>query len=259
VNHPEPAPPAATLDRLRVPRHIAIIMDGNGRWAASRGLPRATGHRAGRDAIRRTIEACREIGVSILTLYAFSTENWRRSPDEIESLMDLFHESLIQEANELHRSGIRLRMLGDLSAMPPEIREQFERVEALTRGNQALILNIAVNYGGRAELVHAARRIAEAVAGGRLPVDAIDESAVEDGLYTTGLPDPELLIRTGFEQRLSNFLLWQAAYAELYFADLFWPDFDRRHLIAAVIDYQSRRRRFGGLADAAGVDGGADG
>jgi len=147
VNHPEPAPPPATLDRLRVPRHIAIIMDGNGRWAASRGLPRATGHRAGRDAIRRTIEACREIGVSILTLYAFSTENWRRSPNEIESLMDLFHESLIQEANELHRSGIRLRMSGDLSTMPPEIREQFERVEALTRENQALILNIAVNYG----------------------------------------------------------------------------------------------------------------
>jgi len=259
VNPPESAPPPATLDRLRVPRHIAIIMDGNGRWAASRGLPRAAGHRAGRDAIRRTIEACREIGVSILTLYAFSTENWRRSPDEIESLMDLFHESLIQEANELHRSGIRLRMSGDLSTMPPEIREQFERVEALTGLNQALILNIAVNYGGRAELVHAARHIAEAVASGRLPVDAIDESAVEDGLYTAGLPDPELLIRTGFEQRLSNFLLWQAAYAELYFADLFWPDFDRRHLFAAVIDYQGRRRRFGGVPDAAGVDGGADG
>jgi undecaprenyl diphosphate synthase len=226
-------------------------MDGNGRWAAARGLPRAAGHRAGRDAIRRTIEACREIDVAILTLYAFSTENWRRSPDEIEALMDLFHESLIQEADELHRSGIRLRMSGDLRAMPAEIREQFQRVEALTRGNQALVLNIAVNYGGRAELVHAARRLADAVAAGRLAADAITEETIEGALYTAGLPDPDLLIRTGFEKRLSNFLLWQAAYAELYFADLFWPDFDREHLFAAVIEYQSRARRFGGVPDAA--------
>jgi len=231
-------------------------MDGNGRWAASRGLPRAAGHRAGRDAIRRTMEACREIGVAVLTLYAFSTENWSRSPDEIEALMDLFHESLIQEADELHRLGIRLWMSGDLSAMPDEIREQFERVEALTRGNTALVLNIAVNYGGRAELVHAVRRIANAVADGRLPVDAIDERAIEGGLYTAGLPDPDLLIRTGYEQRLSNFLLWQAAYAELYFADLYWPDFDRRHLFAAVVEYQNRQRRFGGVPAARhGADG----
>jgi undecaprenyl diphosphate synthase len=231
-------------------------MDGNGRWAAARGLPRASGHRAGRDAIRRAIEACREIGVGVLTLYAFSTENWSRSPDEVEALMDLFHESLIQEADELHRLGIRLRMSGDLAAMPEEIREQFERVEALTRDNTALILNIAVNYGGRAELVHAARRIADAVAAGRLPVDAVDERAIESGLYTAGLPDPDLLIRTGYEQRLSNFLLWQAAYAELYFADLYWPDFDRHHLFAAVVEYQNRQRRFGGVPAAGdGADG----
>ncbi len=245
----EPASSPAALDRLRVPRHVAIIMDGNGRWAATRGLPRAAGHRAGRDAIRRTIEACREIGVAILTLYAFSTENWRRSPDEVEALMDLFRESLIEEADELHRSGIRLRMSGDLSAMPPEIHEQFRRVGALTRENQALVLNIAVNYGGRAELVHAARRIAEAVAEGRMPAAGIDDGSIADNLYTAGLPDPDLLIRTGGEQRLSNFLLWQAAYAELYFVDMYWPDFDRDHLFAAIADYQRRQRRFGGVPD----------
>jgi undecaprenyl diphosphate synthase len=232
-------------------------MDGNGRWAAARGLPRAAGHRAGRDAIRRTIEGCREVGIPFLTLYAFSTENWRRSPDEVEALMDLFHESLIQEADELHRSGIRLRMSGDRSALPPVIGEQFARVEALTRQNQALVLNIAVNYGGRIELVRAARRIAEAVRDGHLAADAIDEAAVEAHLETAGLPDPDLIIRTGYEQRLSNFLLWQAAYAELYFADVYWPDFDNDHLFAAVIEYQNRQRRFGGRPETDRVEAGA--
>lgn len=244
----DPVSVSAALDRLRIPHHVAIIMDGNGRWAVGRGLPRSAGHRAGRDAVRRTIEACREIGVGILTLYAFSTENWNRSLDEVEALMDLFHESLIQEADELHRSGISLRMSGDLSTMPPEIHEQFRRVEELTHANQALILNVAVNYGARAELVQAARRVAEAVAEGRLRADAIDESTFAAGLYTAGLPDPDLIIRTGFEQRLSNFLLWQAAYSELCFVDIYWPDFDRDHLFAAIAEYQRRQRRFGGTA-----------
>lgn len=243
---PAGAPVPVDIDRLRVPAHVAIIMDGNGRWAETRGLPRAAGHRAGRDAIRPTIEGCREIGVRILTLYAFSTENWQRPPDEVGALMELLHESLIQEAEELHRSGVRLRMSGDLEAMSPEIRDEIARVEALTRENQALVLNFALNYGGRAELVRASRHIAARVLQGGLPVDAIDESAIAAGLYTVGLPDPDLIIRTGGEQRLSNFLLWQAAYAELYFDDVYWPDFDRDHLFAAIAEYQRRQRRFGG-------------
>jgi undecaprenyl diphosphate synthase len=244
----DPAPVPAALDRLRVPLHVAIIMDGNGRWAAGRGLSRPAGHRAGRDAIRRAIEGCREIGVRILTLYAFSTENWRRPPDEVEALMDLLHESLIQEAEELHRSGIRLRMSGDLEAISPQIRREIARVEALTGGNQALVLNFALNYGGRAELVHAAREIATRVRTGDLAPEAVDETTIARFLYTADLPDPELIIRTGGEQRLSNFLLWQAAYAELCFSDVYWPEFDREHLYAAVAEYQRRQRRFGGTS-----------
>ncbi|MBI3997732.1 MAG: isoprenyl transferase [Armatimonadetes bacterium] len=238
-----------TIDRLRVPAHVAIIMDGNGRWAASRSLPRSAGHRAGREAIRRTIEGCRRLGIRVLTLYLFSTENWRRPADEVDALMALLHESLIQEAEELHRSGIRLRVCGDVEAMPPEIRGLIAQVETLTRENQAMVLNIALNYGGRAEIVRAARRIAAEVAAGRRSLEAIDEAAVAAGLYTADLPDPDLVIRTGREQRLSNFLLWQAAYAELYFADVFWPDFEQEHLFTAVAEYQRRQRRFGGTPD----------
>ncbi|MGQ0571439.1 MAG: isoprenyl transferase [Armatimonadota bacterium] len=241
--HPDPVP--ATLDRLRIPTHIAIIMDGNGRWATARGLPRVAGHRAGRDAIRPTIEGCRELGVRILTLYAFSTENWRRPRDEVGALMDLLQESLIQEAEELHRNGIRLRISGDVEQMTPAIRREIQRVEALTRDNQALVLNFALNYGGRAEIVRAAQRIAVEVQEGRQAAEAIDEATLAAHLYTSGLPDPDLLIRTGREQRLSNFLLWQSAYAELYFADVFWPDFTRDHLIAAIAEFQQRQRRFG--------------
>lgn len=238
----------APVDRLRIPKHIAIIMDGNGRWAAARGLPRAAGHRAGRDAIRPTIEACREMGVPILTLYAFSTENWRRPPDEVGALLDLLQESLIQEAEELHRNGIRLMISGDIGQLPEQIRRQIQRVEELTGANQALILNFALNYGGRAEIARAARRVAAEVAEGRQPLEAIDESTVAAHLYTGDLPDPDLLIRTGGEKRLSNFLLWQAAYAELYFTEVYWPDFTRDHLLAAIEEYQQRQRRFGGTA-----------
>jgi len=234
-----------SLDHLRIPAHVAIIMDGNGRWAASRGLPRASGHRAGLEAIRRTIEGCRELGVQVLTLYAFSTENWQRPDDEVGALMDLLHESLIAEAEELHRSGIRLRVSGFLDSMQPEIREQIARVEALTRDNGAMVLNIAFNYGGRAEIARAARQIAADVQAGRRAADAIDEAAIASRLYTADLPDPDLLIRTGGEQRLSNFLLWQAAYAELCFLNVYWPDFTGEHLVAAIAEYQQRRRRFG--------------
>ncbi len=245
----QPLPAPVAIDRLRVPAHIAIIMDGNGRWAAARGLPRSSGHRAGLEAVRRTIEGCREVGVGILTMYAFSTENWRRPDDEVGALLDLLRESLIAEAEELHRTGIRLRISGALESIDPEIRDQIARVEALTHDNQAMILNIAFNYGGRAEIARAARLLAADVQAGRRPVETIDEAAVAGGLYTADLPDPDLLIRTGGEQRLSNFLLWQTAYAELYFLDVYWPDFTREHLTAAIAEYQQRQRRFGGTPD----------
>jgi len=221
-------------------------MDGNGRWAAARGLNRAAGHRAGLDAVRRTLDASRELGVSILTLYAFSTENWRRPADEVEALMQLLGEAVSDEADELIREGIQLRVSGDLSSLDAGLRNQVERVVALTRDNGDLILNVAYNYGGRAEILSAVRRLAGDIATG-LSVDAIDEATLGRYLYTAGLPDPDLLIRTGGEQRISNFLLWQIAYTELYFCDVYWPDFDRTHLSAAIQTYQQRLRRFGGI------------
>jgi undecaprenyl diphosphate synthase len=222
-------------------------MDGNGRWAAARGLNRAAGHRAGLDAVRRTLEASREFGVSILTLYAFSTENWRRPADEVEALMQLLGEAVSDEADELIREGIQLRVSGDLSSIDPGLRREVERVVALTRENGELILNVAYNYGGRAEILSAVRRLAGDAAAGRLSPDAIDEAALSRNLYSAGLADPDLLIRTGGEQRVSNFLLWQIAYTELYFCDVYWPDFDRTHLSAAIQTYQQRLRRFGGI------------
>lgn len=221
-------------------------MDGNGRWAAARGLHRAAGHRAGLEAVRRTLEACREIGVSILTLYAFSTENWRRPVEEVEALMHLLGEAVADEAAELAREGIQLRVSGELSSLDPGLRREVERVIDLTRENRNLILNVAYNYGGRAEIAAAVRRLARDLTAG-LPLDAIDETALERYLYTAGLPDPDLLIRTGGEQRISNFLLWQIAYTELYFCDVYWPDFERTHLLDAIRDYQQRKRRFGGV------------
>lgn len=222
-------------------------MDGNGRWAAARGLNRAAGHRAGLDAVRRTLEASREFGVSILTLYAFSTENWRRPADEVEALMQLLGEAVSDEADELIREGIQLRVSGDLSSIDPGLRREVERVVALTRENGELILNVAYNYGGRAEILSAVRRLAGDASAGRLSPDAIDEAALSGYLYSAGLADPDLLIRTGGEQRVSNFLLWQIAYTELYFCDVYWPDFDRTHLSAAIQTYQQRLRRFGGI------------
>lgn len=234
-------------DTTRIPAHVAIIMDGNGRWAAARGLPRAAGHRAGVEAVRRTLAGCRERGVSILTLYAFSTENWRRPPEEVEALMQLLGQAVQDEAYELMRTGIQLRVSGDLSSLDPGLRGEVERVVDLTSENRELILNVAYNYGGRAEIVAAVRRIAHDVIAGRLSPERVDDSMIARYLYTAGLPDPDLLIRTGGEQRISNFLLWQIAYTELYFCDVYWPDFDKPHLFAAISAYQQRQRRFGGV------------
>ncbi len=235
------------LDPTRIPPHVAIIMDGNGRWAEQRGLSRDAGHRAGVDAARRTIEACREVGVQILTMYAFSTENWRRPVDEVEALMALFEEAVQREAAELIRNGVQFRVSGDLDSLEPGLRGHAERVMADTAHNQDLVLNFAFNYGGRAELIRAMRLLAADVASGKTTVDIIDEGQVGRYLYTAGLPDPDLLIRTGGEQRISNFLLWQLAYTELYFCDVYWPDFGKADLIAALTAYQVRRRRFGGV------------
>jgi len=253
VSDPQPSPRsviAPALDLARIPSHIAIIMDGNGRWAAARGLPRVAGHRTGLDAVRRTIEGCREYGVRVLTLYAFSTENWRRPAGEVEALMRLLGEALIDEFDDLMEAGVQFRMSGELDSLEPALREQVEQVIALTRDNKTLVLNIAYNYGGRAEIIDAVRRLGGDLASGRLTPQTIDEAALGRYLYTAGLPDPDLLIRTGGEQRISNFLLWQIAYTELYFCDVYWPDFDRSHLLAAIADYQQRRRRFGGVEDA---------
>lgn len=245
----ESRPRLPRIDRARVPQHVAIIMDGNGRWARRQGLDRLEGHRAGRDAVRRTLEACRDLGIAYLTLYAFSTENWRRPPFEVEGLMVLLRESVAEEADDLARKGIRLHISGDLDQLDPGIAAQLREVEARTRDNERLVLNFALNYGGRAELLQAVRRLALDVSAGRVAPEAIDDRFFARYLYTDGLPDPDLLIRTGGEQRISNFLLWQIAYTELYFCDVYWPDFEAVHLYEAVRAYQNRRRRFGGVDD----------
>jgi len=241
---PEPLP---RLDPTRMPRHVAIIMDGNGRWARQRGLPRTEGHRAGREAVRRTLEACRDFSLEYLTLYAFSTENWRRPAEEVDDLLALLRESVAAEADELDRHGIRLHVSGDLEQLPDAVADDLRRVMARTAGNARLVLNCALNYGGRAEVLQAVRRLAADAAAGRVSPEAIDDAAFARYLYTDGLPDPDLLIRTGGEQRISNFLLWQIAYTELYFSEVYWPDFDGTHLGAAIEAFQQRRRRFGGV------------
>jgi undecaprenyl diphosphate synthase len=237
----------ASLDASRIPRHIAIIMDGNGRWAELRGLPRVEGHRAGREALRRTVQGARECGVEVLTLYAFSTENWRRPQDEVQALMELLVETAEQEAEDLQRNGVRFRASGLLASMPEGVRAALEQVMAVTQHNTEITLNLAINYGGRSEIAEAARRLVRDVAQGRLPAGSIDEGAFQRRLFAPDLPDPDLLIRTGGEHRLSNFLLWQVAYTELYFTDVHWPDFQKLNLFEAIRSFQHRARRFGGV------------
>jgi undecaprenyl diphosphate synthase len=225
--------------------HVAIIMDGNGRWAASRRLPRIAGHREGARAVRRTIQAAMENGVGWLTLYAFSSENWRRPVGEVIDLTGLLRQYLKSELAELKEKGVRLRIIGDLSRFDPDIQEGLAEAEAETSANVRLNLTVALSYGARAEIAAAARRLAEAVREGRLDAAQIDEDRVAGALATAGMPDPDLIIRTSGEQRLSNFLLWQGAYAELVFLDVLWPDFDAEHFSAALAEYVRRERRFG--------------
>ena len=233
------------------PRHVAIIMDGNGRWAASRGLPRTQGHRRGADAVRRAVEAAVELGIEYLTLFGFSSENWRRPAEEVTDLMGLLRRYLQSEIAELHKEGVRLRVVGDRARLAPDIVRLIEEAEARTAENTRIGLTIALSYGGRQEIADTARRIAEDVAAGRLSPAAIDERAFESRLLTAGIPDPDLLIRTSGEQRISNFMLWQLAYSELVFVDTYWPDFAKADLEAALRDYQNRERRYGSAVSSA--------
>ena len=230
-----------------MPRHVAIIMDGNGRWAKARGLPRSAGHRAGAEAARKALRAAGEAGVECLTLYAFSSENWRRPKAEISDLTALLRYYVKKELEDLHKEGIRLRVLGDPKAFESDVARMVEAAVEKTRNNDRMTLAIALNYGSRGELVGVARRLAEAIAAGELKPEQIDEARIDEALDTGGLPPLDLLIRTSGEQRLSNFLLWQAAYAELLFIDTLWPDFDGDTMRAALDEYARRERRYGGL------------
>jgi len=232
----EPAP---------VPTHVAIIMDGNGRWATARGLPRFAGHQRGAESVREAVEGCKELGIRYLTLYAFSSENWKRPVTEVNDLMGLLRLYVKRELADLHRNNVRLRFIGDRDELADDIQGLIEGAERRTADNSGLNLVIALNYGARKEILKATRALARQVAEGAIDADAIDEGAFARELNTTGLPDPDLLIRTSGEQRLSNFLLWQLAYSELVFVDTLWPDFTREHLAHAVADYQKRERRYG--------------
>lgn len=233
------------LSAVRVPKHVAIIMDGNGRWARRRSLPRVAGHRAGAENLRRIINACVEFGIKILTIYAFSTENWDRPEREIRGLMKIFTRVLDQELSELHAQGVCLHHLGDLNGIEPELQQKVLDAIELTEENDRLILNVAFNYGGRAEILHAVREMLA----DQISPDELTEELFSSYLFTKGLPDPDLVIRTSGELRISNFLIWQAAYAEYYATPAYWPDFGREDLYEALVAFSQRERRFGGLPE----------
>jgi undecaprenyl diphosphate synthase len=233
------------LDTAALPRHIAIIMDGNGRWAEQRGKPRIMGHRGGVESVQEIVRTTRELGIGVLTLYAFSTENWKRPPLEVQALMGLLKTFLESELSTMAQNNVSLRCLGQKDRIPQEVRDVMERVIRETASNSGLILNLALSYGGRDEITQAVQKIARECVDGAISPEAIDQAVLEQHLYTAGLPDPDLMIRTGGETRLSNFLLWQASYAELYFTKILWPDFRKNDLLHAISDFQKRQRRFG--------------
>ncbi|SHE59088.1 undecaprenyl diphosphate synthase [Desulfofundulus australicus DSM 11792] len=237
----------AQLDLSRLPRHVAIIMDGNGRWAQRRGLPRTYGHRAGVESLRDTVRTCAELGIGYLTVYAFSTENWKRPRDEVDVLMDLLVEYLHKEIDELCANDIRLHPIGRIEELPLSAQEALKMATHRTRNNRRMTLNLALNYGGRVELVDAVRSIVKEALAGRITPDQVDESTISGHLYTAGQPDPDLLIRPSGDYRISNFLLWQLSYTEFWMTSVMWPDFRRVHLLQALVDFQRRERRFGGL------------
>ena len=232
-----------------LPNHVAVIMDGNGRWANQRGLPRVAGHRQGAKALKDLLRCCKDWGMGALTAYAFSTENWRRPTSEVDFLMVLFEKMLKKELKEMHREGVRIRFIGDLSELSPGLQKEISRAMAETANNTAIDFNVAINYGSRSEIVQACQQVAQKVERGELSSHSISEETISQHLYTAG-SDPDLLIRTSGEQRLSNFLLWQLAYTEMYFTNAFWPDFDRGEFHRALQTYQQRDRRFGNAKDA---------
>jgi undecaprenyl diphosphate synthase len=242
---PQAGPPG--LDPARLPAHVAVIMDGNGRWAKQRNLPRVMGHREGVEALKRTLRLCSDWGIGALTAYAFSTENWSRPGEEVSFLMAVFERVLARELQTLEQEQVRIRFLGDLEPLPAGLQRLIADATARTAANTGIHFNVCTNYGGRAELVRAARRLAERCAAGALDPTAIDEQTFAAELHTAGEPDPDLLIRTSGERRISNFLLWQLAYAEIHITDVLWPDFDEAALMGALLDYQGRQRRFGGV------------
>lgn len=236
-------------DHVQVPSHVAVIMDGNGRWAQLRGLPRQEGHRRGLEALRGTVKNAADLGIEFLTLYSFSTENWRRPATEVSFLMGLLRRFVEKDLAELDASNVRVRIIGGRSDLAPDLRLLVEHAEAMTRENTGMTLVIAFNYGSRDEITRVARQLAADVASGRIATDAIDEAAISARLDTADIPDPQLVIRTSGETRISNFLLWQAAYAEFVFTPVLWPDFDRAALEEALAEYRRRERRFGGLSE----------
>jgi len=242
---PQPLP--AGSDGLDVPQHVAIIMDGNGRWAAAHGLPRVEGHRRGVEALRRTVRAAADLGISVLTIFSFSSENWSRPPSEIRDLMGLLRRFVRNDLADLHKSNVRVRIIGERDDLDRDICLLLQEAEDLTRGNDGLTLVVAFNYGARQEIARAARRLAIEVAAGRLSADEISPERLARYFHAPDIPDPDLIIRTSGEQRLSNFLLWQAAYSELVFVPINWPDFDRAALEGAIVEFRRRERRFGGL------------
>ena len=239
----------ASIDPARLPKHIAIIMDGNGRWAKKRGLPRVLGHRAGVDALRDIVKLCSQLELRFLTCYAFSTENWKRPPKEVTALMNLLVEFLQKEIDELCANNVRVSSIGRTEELPAAAQKALEMAINKSKNNDGLNLNLALNYGGRAELVEAVRQLAREVKQGLVEPDAIDENTIGSYLYTSKLPDPDLLIRTSGDFRISNFLLWQLAYTEFWLTPVLWPDFKPLHLLNSIIDYQNRERRFGGIKD----------
>ncbi|MBQ4583252.1 MAG: isoprenyl transferase [Oscillospiraceae bacterium] len=238
---------AGQVDMSRLPRHIAIIMDGNGRWAKQRGLPRTAGHKVGAEVFRKIARYCKQLGVEYLTVYAFSTENWKRPADEVETIMGLLKQYMLEAIETMEEEKIRLKFFGDLTPLSPELQALVEKTNAMSKQIDGVQANICLNYGGRDEILRAARAFARECAAGEKQPEELTEAAFGDYLFSAGVPDPELIIRPSGEVRLSNFLLWQCAYAEFYFCDTLWPDFSEATLDAAIIDYQKRDRRFGGV------------
>ena len=237
----------ADIDLSRLPRHIAIVMDGNGRWAQKRGLPRKVGHAEGSENFRRIATYCKEIGIEYLTIYAFSTENWKRPKEEVDAIMALFPKYLDEALDTMEKDKVKMAFFGDLEPLSNDIKSRIEKAVEKSRHFEGVQVNICINYGGRDEILQAVRKMAQACLDGRLGIEQIDEKFFSHAMYSAGIPDPDLIIRPGGEMRLSNFLLWQAAYAELYFTPVLWPDFDNTELDRAIAAYQSRLRRYGGV------------